>query len=78
MALLADSVPAPTAVPGPSPFLKTVGDRVVVTHLHDDDGHDDDNDSSQSYEAVVWRVARPYDVLETKSKIDIVRRVRGD
>ena len=58
-------------------FLEAVGDRVVVAHLHDNDGSSDDHDPLPGYEAVARQVGAEYTVLEMKSRADIERCVRG-
>jgi sugar phosphate isomerase/epimerase len=59
-------------------FLDAVGDRVVVTHLHDNDGTADDHDPLPAYESVAALVGADYNVLEMKSRADVVACVTGD
>jgi sugar phosphate isomerase/epimerase len=56
-------------------FVETFGDRIVVTHLHDNDGDSDDHDPLPDYESVAADVGAPYNVLEMKSKADVRRCV---
>ena len=58
-------------------FVETFGDRIVVAHLHDNDGTADDHDPIAAYEAVAADVGAPYNVLEMKSKADVERCVEG-
>ena len=58
-------------------FLDVLGDRVVVAHLHDNDGTADDHDPLPNYEAVANEIGAPYNVLEMKSKADIEACVDG-
>jgi len=58
-------------------FVETFGDRIVVTHLHDNDGTSDDHDPLLEYEAVAADIGAPYNVLEMKSKTDVERCVEG-
>ncbi|EJN60827.1 sugar phosphate isomerase/epimerase family protein [Halogranum rubrum] len=53
------------------------GDRIVVAHLHDNDGTGDDHDPLPSFRAVASEIGAEYNVLEMKSLADIERCVRG-
>lgn len=56
-------------------FVEAVGERIVVVHLHDNDGTSDDHDPLPAYRSVAADVGAPYNVLEMKSKADIERCV---
>jgi len=60
----------------PSAFVDEFGDRIVVAHLHDNDGSADDHDPLPEFESVAATVDAPYNVLEMKSKADIEACVR--
>jgi sugar phosphate isomerase/epimerase len=60
----------------PSAFVDAFGDRIVVAHLHDNDGSADDHDPLPEFESVAAEVGAPYNVLEMKSKTDIETCVR--
>jgi sugar phosphate isomerase/epimerase len=59
----------------PEAFVERFGDRIVVAHLHDNDGTADDHDPLPDYESVAADVDADYNVLEMKSKADIRRSV---
>lgn len=61
----------------PISFAKRFGDRIRVTHLHDNDGTADDHDPLPTYESVAADIGAPYNVLEMKTKADIARCVEG-
>jgi sugar phosphate isomerase/epimerase len=61
----------------PAAFVETFGDRIVVAHLHDNDGTDDDHDPLPSFRSVGEAVGAPYNVLEMKSLADVERCVAG-
>lgn len=58
-------------------FVERFGDLIVVVHLHDNDGTSDAHDPLPDYESVARAVGAPYNVLEMKSKEDVVRCVGG-
>lgn len=53
------------------------GDRIVVAHLHDNDGTGDHHDPLPTYREVAAEIGAEYNVLEMKSLDDIERCVRG-
>ncbi|WP_254534515.1 sugar phosphate isomerase/epimerase family protein [Halomarina litorea] len=57
-------------------FVEAFGDRIVVAHLHDNDGASDAHDPLPGYESVAGAIGAPYNVLEMKSREDVVRCVR--
>ena len=56
-------------------FADRFGSRIKVTHLHDNDGRNDDHDPLPDYESVATDIGAPFNVLEMKSKADIERCV---
>lgn len=58
-------------------FVERFGDRIVVCHLHDNDGSDDSHDPLPSFRDVAADVGATYNVLEMKSLGDIELCVRG-
>lgn len=58
-------------------FVDRFGDRIVVAHLHDNDGTGDHHDPLPSFRAVAADVGAEYNVLEMKSLADIERCVDG-
>jgi sugar phosphate isomerase/epimerase len=59
-------------------FVDRFGDRIVVAHLHGNDGTDDDHDPLPTFRDVAADVGAEYNVLEMKSLADIERCVRGE
>ncbi|AUV80283.1 sugar phosphate isomerase/epimerase [Salinigranum rubrum] len=58
-------------------FVERFGDRIVVAHLHDNDGTDDDHDPLPTFRSVGERIGAAYNVLEMKSLADVERCVSG-
>jgi sugar phosphate isomerase/epimerase len=52
-------------------FVDRFGDRIHVTHLHDNDGSSDDHDPLPAFREVAATIGAPYNVLEMKSYDDI-------
>lgn len=61
----------------PASFVETFGDRILVAHLHDNDGVEDRHDPLPTYESVAADIGASYNILEMKSKADIERCVDG-
>lgn len=58
-------------------FVERFGDRILVAHLHDNDGTADRHEPLPGYERVAERVGAEYNVLEMKSLGDVERCVAG-
>jgi len=56
-------------------FTARFGDRIVVAHLHDNDGTGDHHDPLPEYASVAGTIGAEYNVLEMKSLADIRRCV---
>jgi hypothetical protein len=55
--------------------IYAVDERVVVTHLHDNDGTAGDHDPLPPFESVVETIDARYNALEMKSLVDVETRV---
>lgn len=51
--------------------VERFGDRIVVCHLHDNDGESDAHEPLQDYEPIVEAVDATYNVFETKTVADV-------
>lgn len=58
-------------------FVDRFGDRILVAHLHDNDGTGDHHDPLPTFREVAADVGAKYNVLEMKSLADIERCVSG-
>lgn len=58
-------------------FVDAFDDRIVVAHLHDNDGMSDRHDPLPGFESIAAEIGAEYNVLEMKSLADIERCVAG-